>query len=251
MVATENLNQAVALEIKDLHKRFGPLEVLRGVSLAAHEGDVISIIGASGSGKSTLLELLTLLLRPTECQSFHFTPVAGQVRHDIEALWRAGAADQLADLRSTHVGYVVQSGGLLPYLSIRDNINLSLKLLQMELGDVAEKLAGMLEIGPQLNKLPSMLSVGQYQRATIARALAHQPVILVADEPTAAVDPINADRILSILTELADEFGVTLLMATHHLGQVKRLGIDSIECEFEIRDGRTMIASIPPLEGST
>lgn len=215
------------------------LDIPRGIKLA--------IIGESGSGKSTLLELLTLLLRPTECERFQFTPVAGETSHDIDSLWRSGAADQLADLRSTHVGYVVQSGGLLPYLSIRDNINLSLKLLQKELGGVAEKLAGMLEIGAQLDKLPSMLSVGQYQRATIARALAHQPVILVADEPTAAVDPINADRILSILTELADEFGVTLLMATHHLGQVKRLGIDSIECEFEIRNGRTMIASIPPL----
>jgi putative ABC transport system ATP-binding protein len=218
------------------------LDIPRGIKLA--------IIGESGSGKSTLLELLTLLLRPTGCDSFHFNPVAGTGGHDIKALWAADAADELADLRSTHVGYVVQSGGLLPYLSIRDNINLSLKLLQKPLNDVAEKLAGMLEIGAQLDKLPSMLSVGQYQRATIARALAHQPVILVADEPTAAVDPINADRILSILTELADEFGVTLLMATHHLGQVEKLGIDSIECEFEIRNGRTMIASIPSLPAS-
>jgi putative ABC transport system ATP-binding protein len=218
------------------------LDIPRGIKLA--------IIGESGSGKSTLLELLTLLLRPTECESFRFNPVADADGHDIRALWNAEAADQLADLRSNHVGYVVQSGGLLPYLTIRDNINLSLKLLQKPLGGVAEKLAGLLEIGAQLDKLPAMLSVGQYQRATIARALAHEPVILVADEPTAAVDPINADRILSMLTELTDEFGVTLLMATHHLGQVEKLGIDSIECGFEIRDGRTMIASFPPIKVS-
>jgi putative ABC transport system ATP-binding protein len=215
------------------------LDIPRGAKLA--------IIGESGSGKSTLLELLTLLLQPTHCDQFLFSPVGGGARHDIEALWQTASADELADLRSTHVGYVVQSGGLLPYLSVRDNINLSLRLLHLPVEGVAEELSGMLEITAQLDKLPSMLSVGQYQRATIARALAHRPVILLADEPTAAVDPINAERILSILTELVDEFGVTLLMATHNLGQVKRLGIDSIQCEFEIRNGHTMIASIPPI----
>lgn len=215
--------------------------------LDIQKGAKLAIIGESGSGKSTLLELLALLLQPTECDSFYFAPVTGAGTHDIVALWQSGAADQLTDLRSTHVGYVVQSGGLLPYLSIRDNINLSLKLLQLPVESVAEKLAGMLEIAPQLDKLPSMLSVGQYQRATIARALAHQPVVLIADEPTAAVDPINAERILAIMCELADEFGVTLLMATHNHTRVKRLGLTLIECEFQIRDGNTMIASIPPL----
>lgn len=208
-------------------------------------GSKLAFIGESGSGKSTLLEMLALLLQATECEKLHFTPVAGAETHDIAALWQSGDADQLADLRSTHVGYVVQSGGLLPYLTIRDNINLSLKLLQMPLAGIAEKLTDMLEIGPQLDKLPAMLSVGQYQRATIARALAHQPVVLIADEPTAAVDPINAERILSILSELTSEFGVTLLMATHNHQRVKRLGMTLIECEFHLRNGNTMVASIP------
>jgi len=215
------------------------LDIPRGAKLA--------IIGESGSGKSTLLELLTLLLRPTVCEQFQFCPAEGQPCHDIGSHWQNSAADPLADLRSTYVGYVVQSGGLLPYLTIRDNINLSLKLLELPEDGIADNLASMLEISTQLDKLPSMLSVGQYQRATIARALAHRPVVLVADEPTAAVDPINAKRILSLLTELVDEFGVTLLMATHNLGQVKRMKIDSIQCDFEISDGQTMIASIPPM----
>lgn len=209
-------------------------------------GAKLAFIGESGSGKSTLLEILALLLHPSKNERLHFTPIADSVTHDVAKLWQDGDADQLSDLRSTHVGYVVQSGGLLPYLSIRDNINLSLKLLQLPLAGVAEKLAGMLEIASQLDKLPAMLSVGQYQRATIARAMAHEPVILIADEPTAAVDPINAARILNILGELADDFGVTLVMATHNHKMVERIGMTLVECEFHIRNEHTMLASIPP-----
>jgi putative ABC transport system ATP-binding protein len=213
------------------------LDIPRGAKLA--------FIGESGSGKSTLLEMLALLLRPTECDRLDFTPAPDSGTHDISALWAAGDADKLSDLRSAHVGFVVQSGGLLPYLSIRDNINLSLRMLELPLADVAEKLTGILEIRPQLDKLPATLSVGQYQRATIARALAHQPVILIADEPTAAVDPINAERILALLGELTEEFGVTLIMATHNHERARQMGMRLIEVEFQALDGNSLTASIP------
>ena len=244
------MSEDFVFSLRDVNKRYsagGTTFQLSVPELDIPRGAKLAIIGESGSGKSTLLELLTLLLRPSECGQFIFRPTKGKPDHDIGSLWHSQAADALADLRSQYVGYVIQSGGLLPYLTIRDNINLSLRLLQKPVAGVAEELTAMLEIAAQLDKMPAMLSVGQYQRATIARALAHRPAVLIADEPTAAVDPINARRILDMLTELVDEFGVTLLMATHNLEQAKVLDLETLECRFEIHDQQTMMASIPSL----
>lgn len=244
------MSEGVVFSLRQVSKRYeagGTTFQLSVPELDIPRGSKLAIIGESGSGKSTLLELLTMLLRPSDCDQFLFTPVEGEPGHDIRSLWNNQAADTLADLRSRYVGYVIQSGGLLPYLTIRDNINLSLRLLQLPVTGVAEELADMLEIAAQLDKTPALLSVGQYQRATIARALAHRPAVLIADEPTAAVDPINARRILGILTELVNEFGVTLLMATHNLQQARALKLESLECQFEIHNQHTMRASIPTL----
>ena len=187
-------------------------------------GAKLALIGESGAGKSTLLELLAMILRPTRATRFEFRPHVDGATYDIANLWAQRATDALGRLRSRHIGYVLQHGGLLPYLSVKRNIELSCELLGQPVADVAARLAARLGIEGQLQRLPAELSVGQRQRAAIARALAHAPAIVIADEPTAAIDPINAERTVALLGELADELGVTLILATHAHSLVREAG---------------------------
>ena len=185
-----------------------------------------------------------MILQPSDSGSFEFRPQAGGKAFDIAGLWQARASNTLAELRSRHIGYVLQYGGLLPYLSVRDNIELPCELLGLPLDGVAAGLAEKLGIGQQLDKRPSELSVGQRQRAAIARALAHAPPIVIADEPTAAIDPPNAERIVSLLAELAGELGVTLILATHAHALVKRTGFTLIRHEVGSSSARTMTVNL-------
>lgn len=207
-------------------------------------GAKLAFVGESGAGKSTLLELLAMILRPTSSEAFRFRPAPTGPDSDVAAAWRAGQADLLSDLRSRHIGYVLQTGGLLPYLSVRDNINLPRRLLGRDVDGVAERWAGRLDIPAQLDKLPAALSVGQRQRAAIARALAHEPAVLIADEPTAAVDPLNAERIMALMTGLVDELNVTLIVASHAHGLVRQAGLRLIDHRIEAADEYSMQVTV-------
>lgn len=199
---------------------------LRVPSLQIALGEKIALIGHSGCGKSTLLDMLAFILQPSESGAFRFRPERSDEPIDIAGYWEKSRQNQLGDLRKKYIGYVMQTGGLVPYLSVRDNMSLSRNLLQMPNNDKAiEELADHLGIRRHLDKYPSALSTGERQRVAIGRALAHRPSIVIADEPTASLDPIAAEKIMNLFIELVDELNITVIVASHAWRHIKKLGL--------------------------
>lgn len=175
-------------------------------------GEFVAIVGSTGCGKSTLLDILGFILRPDHAARFDFAGPHKGLRDMLRMPeW------QRSRIRREAVGYVLQSGGLLGFLSVGENILLPAKLK----GGIGHKrrrlrdLAFRLGISDQLSKSPQYLSGGQRQRASIARALIHDPVIVLADEPTAAVDRLTACKIVDEFKNLASSKGVSVVMVTH------------------------------------
>jgi putative ABC transport system ATP-binding protein len=206
--------------------------ILTVPTLKVVKAEKLALVGFSGCGKSTLLDLLAMVLRPDGAEEFSF--FSGQEnRLDVKEAWRRKDLDMLANARMLHMGYVLQTGGLFPFLPVRDNIGLSRQGLGLPARDAVEAVAKKLNIGRHLDKLPGQLSVGERQRVAIARAMAHEPSVVIADEPTASLDPINADEIMALFTGLADEYGVTLVVATHDWGRVAQRGFRRVEFSLE------------------
>ncbi len=197
---------------------------LRVPSLRIQKGEKIALIGESGCGKSTLLDMLAFILQPTDLGRFNFH-AAQDKQIDIGVAWRKRKRNQLAALRKENIGYVMQTGGLLPYLNIYDNINLSRKMLGMEADGSVENLARELSLTRHLHKLPDALSTGERQRVAIGRALAHRPAIIIADEPTASVDPFAAEKIMSLFIGMVEERNITVIVASHAWRHIKQLGL--------------------------
>jgi len=209
---------AVALDIEDLHKNFASLEVLKGVSLTAHDGDVISIIGSSGSGKSTLLRCINLLENPSRGR----IRVGGEelaLRHKSGIGLVAADAGQITRLRA-RIGFVFQSFNLWSHLTIIENVTEApihvRKVPTAEARDRAEALLAKVGIADKRDHYPSQLSGGQQQRAAIARALAMEPQVILFDEPTSALDPELVGEVLQVMQTLAEE-GRTMLVVTHEM----------------------------------
>jgi len=198
---------------------------LRVPSLRISRGEKIALIGESGCGKSTLLDLLSFILEPSETGGFLFQPEPDSDELDIALHWRKRRLNRLAELRKRHIGYVMQTGGLLPYLKVYDNIALSRHVLGLPDDDTVTRLAGELGLERHLHKLPDALSTGERQRVAIGRALAHRPSIVIADEPTASVDPFAAEKIMSLLIGLVEELGITVIVASHAWRHINRLGL--------------------------
>lgn len=214
------------IHLQGVHKTRGQgaqrysLEIER---LQVAMGECLALVGPSGCGKSTLLDLLGLVLAPDKAECFSLG-VEGSDQ-DIAGLWRQRRLDRLATLRSRHLGYVLQAGGLLGFLSVRGNISLPRRLLGLDDDGSVERLATALDIHEQLGKRPAALSLGQRQRVSCARALAHGPALLLADEPTAALDPVNAERVMHLLLRLAQAHRVTCVVASHDEALVRNAGL--------------------------
>lgn len=212
--------------VSKIRQKGGVVFELNIPELRIRRGECIAFVGQSGCGKSTLLDMLALVLRPTDADEFILRIIVGRsnlthfegVSFKSTPLQNITALNdkQLAHIRRSQMGYVLQSGGLLPFLTVGDNILLTCALNDFAgQWEILQTLAGRLNILDQLTKKPRHLSGGQRQRAAIARALAHRPSIVLADEPTAAVDRINAREIGRIFKSLAQEMRVTLLLASH------------------------------------
>jgi octopine/nopaline transport system ATP-binding protein len=208
-----------ALAVENMRKRFGAHEVLKGVSLTAREGDVISILGASGSGKSTFLRCINLLETPDE----GVVTVAGEtLRMRRRRDGRREAADrrQLDRLRS-ELGMVFQSFNLWSHLTILENlVEAPLHVQKRPRGECVAEARALLEkvgIADKADYYPAHLSGGQQQRAAIARALAMRPKVMLFDEPTSALDPELVGEVLRVMRKLAEE-GRTMLVVTHEMG---------------------------------
>jgi putative ABC transport system ATP-binding protein len=202
-------------------------------------GEQLALVGPSGCGKSTLLDLLALVLSPDDAARFDFSSRDGQV--DVARFWREARQNSLAALRSTCIGYVLQTGGLLGYLDVRSNINVSRRLLGLVDDGSVERLATQLEVAEQLDKKPQALSVGQRQRVGCARALAHNPQLLLADEPTAALDPLNAARVMQLLLTQARAQNACCVIATHDEAMAREAGLAvlRIHCRRDADGGVT------------
>jgi putative ABC transport system ATP-binding protein len=184
-----------------------PVPALRGVSFALERGDFVALMGPSGCGKSTLLHMCGAMDRPS----------AGRLLFDGRDL--ATLDDQaLTMVRRERVGFVFQFFNLLPTLTLGDNIALPCRLAGMAGGDAdarARTLADRVGIAHRLHHYPQQVSGGEMQRAALARALVHQPALLVADEPTGNLDSESGATVMHLLAELNRELGVTVLVATH------------------------------------
>ena len=193
---------APALEIRNLHKRYGDLEVLKGISLTARDGDVISILGSSGSGKSTFLRCVNLLENPHQGQII----VAGEeLKLKAQKNGELTAADsrQINRLRS-EIGFVFQNFNLWPHMTVLDNITEAPRRVlgksKAEAREIAEALLAKVGIADKRHAYPNQLSGGQQQRAAIARTLAMQPKVILFDEPTSALDPEMVQEVLTAVS---------------------------------------------------
>jgi len=193
-------------------------------ALALYPGEAVALVGPSGCGKSTLIDLLALALSPDAADRFLLRPEGGAAWLDVAAAWR-DAQRGLAEARARTCGYVLQTGGLLPFLDVAGNIALPAQILGRPEPERVETLAERLGIAALLAERPQRLSVGQRQRVAIARALVHRPPLVLADEPTAALDPANAEIVMRLLLELVVQEGATLVLATHDRALAEAFGL--------------------------
>ncbi|OCG20339.1 ABC transporter ATP-binding protein [Gilliamella apicola] len=182
--------------------------------LTVKAGEVVVIQGDSGAGKSTLLEMVGMILKPDQIDGYNL--VVDNCDIDIATLIKQDKIDELADIRAQYLGFMLQTGGLLPFLTIRDNILLSLKLLQKKVDNSRfDYLVQKLNIVHLLNKHPKQLSIGERQRASFIRSIIHKPALLLADEPTSALDPYNANLLFNLIIEQAQQDKIAAMIVTH------------------------------------
>ncbi|MER6912692.1 amino acid ABC transporter ATP-binding protein [Streptomyces sp. NPDC000594] len=231
----------VMVDIRGVHKSFGALEVLRGVDLRVHTGEVTVILGPSGSGKSTLLRTINHLERADR----------GWIGIDGEPIGYRRSGDKLYELKErdilkqrTHIGFVFQSFNLFPHLTVVENLVeapvSALRRRRQEAEESARRLLERVGLADRADAYPGQLSGGQQQRVAIARALALEPKVLLFDEPTSALDPELVGEVLDVIKDLA-RTGTTMIVVTHEIGFAREVA-DTVV----FMDGGVIVEQGPP-----
>lgn len=195
------------IEIKDIYKSFGSLQVLKGVSTTIDKGEIVSIVGASGAGKTTLLQIVGTLDKPD----------SGQILYDdvdVTAL----SEKEVSLFRNKNIGFVFQFHQLLPEFSALENVMipaLIAKEKQFEVEKRAKKILSFLGLSDRENHKPSQLSGGEKQRIAVARALINHPAVILADEPSGSLDTHNKQELHQLFFDLRNEFNQTFVIVTH------------------------------------
>lgn len=198
---------APLMEVRDIYKSFGRLEILRGISLQLHRGEILAIVGASGAGKTTLLQVIGTLDAPDR----------GEVIIEGERL-SALSGDRRAAFRNRHLGFVFQSHQLMPEFTAVENVAIPAMISgksRREAMAEAGELLRRLSLGDRLDHRPAELSGGEKQRVAVARAIINHPEIVLADEPTGALDSVRKRELLELFLRLRKEEGLSFIVVTH------------------------------------
>ena len=193
---------------KNIHKSYGPLEVLKGIDLEINKGEIVSIVGASGAGKTTLLQIIGTLDKPTS-GSIHFD------KQDVASL----SEKKMASFRNMNIGFVFQFHHLLPEFTALENLCIPAFIAgvsQKEAKHRASELLDFLHLSDRAEHKPSALSGGEQQRVAVARALMNHPSVILADEPSGNLDSANAKELHALFFTLRKEFNQTFIIVTHN-----------------------------------
>lgn len=197
----------IMIQVENIYKSFGDLQVLKGVHLSVKKGEIVAIVGKSGAGKTTLLQIIGTLDRPTK----------GKVLIDGKDVFALNDK-QLAAFRNRHIGFIFQFHQLLPEFTALENVCIPAMIAREKESSYkprAEKLLSDLGLSDRMNHKPNQLSGGEKQRVAAARALMMSPDIILADEPTGSLDEKNKKELADLLLQLRKEYGQTILLVTH------------------------------------
>lgn len=201
------MTNKIIVEAKEIHKSFGPLEILKGISMQVYQGEIVAIIGASGAGKTTLLQILGTLDKPD----------SGEVIINGEMVHHLKDRDQAA-FRNRQIGFVFQFHQLLPEFTAQENVALPAMIAGVPMSEAmkrAEQLLDSVNLLPRIKHKPAALSGGEKQRVAVARALINDPLIVFADEPSGALDSDHKQELHDIFLKLRERTGQTFVIVTH------------------------------------
>jgi putative ABC transport system ATP-binding protein len=224
------------LKVEDLNKTYGSghlaVEALKGIDLTVKAGDLVALLGPSGSGKTTMLLCVSLILEPT----------AGKICLNGETLYDHGWQEvDIRQVRLHRIGFIFQARNLIPFLTALENVLLPLDLLGLERGEAhrrAMELLEYMEIADRAHYLPALMSGGEQQRVAIARALAGSPRLVLADEPTGALDSVRGKKVMELLKSIAREKQTAVICVTHDERMIE--GFDYI---YRLKDGQLSLSS--------
>ena len=229
------MTMAEILKVEGLNKTFGSgrlaVEALKGIDLTVNAGDLVALLGPSGSGKTTLLLSVSLILEPT----------GGKIWLDGETIYDHGWKEvDIRQLRLTKIGFIFQSRNLIPFLTALENVLLPLDLMGLERDEAyrrAMELLKYMEIDERAHYLPALMSGGEQQRVAIARALASAPKLVLADEPTGALDSVRGMKVMEMLKKIARENRTAVICVTHDERMIE--GFDYI---YRLKDGQISLS---------